>query len=154
MRPQDASPLANQKLDAVLFWLAVLLALILIGVGIFFLVMPGTAAGLFGIPLSSASSLAYSHAAGVRDIALGLVLLVFLRLPNRRVQGLSICAIAVVPHSDMMIVLMHGGSPLLAYGLHGTATLALLALGIALVVRGLPASALRLLRRREPPGSA
>jgi hypothetical protein len=67
----------------------------LLGVG--FLVRPDWGAAVFGIPAEGASALLYAAAIGLRDVGLGLAILVLALAAGRRPLGLMLGAMTVIP---------------------------------------------------------
>lgn len=110
--------------------LAAVAAVGIILVGARFLWAPAAGAEGYG---AAADSAAYLAAKGVRDIAFGVIGLGLLALRRLREAGWVVLAAALVPIGDTVIVLAHGGSPLLAYGVHGTTAAAMLFAGAVLL---------------------
>lgn len=99
------------------------LALGAVGVGIIpigarFLLRPEAAAAGYGVPTAAGDP--YLAVKGIRDIASGLVLLAVLAHGDHRITGRAALAAATVPLADMAVVLARGGSPGVAFGVHGT----------------------------------
>lgn len=105
--------------------LAVLLSAFLIYMGVGFLVDPHGSAASFGVPTwTHADGDAFlAMVKGDRDIAFGLVILAVTVTATPRVLGWALLAAAVAPVGDMLIVLSSGGSPAVAFGVHGAAAL-------------------------------
>jgi hypothetical protein len=79
----------------------------------------GAAAG-FGIdPWPVGTAAGYFPVKGIRDIALGLVVLALFALRQRRSTGVVLAVVAIVPIVDMIVVLTHGGPAATAFGVHG-----------------------------------
>ncbi|MER8184794.1 DUF4267 domain-containing protein [Kitasatospora sp. NPDC094015] len=103
----------------------------IIAVGVRFLIAPEAGATGFGIPAPTGDALAYLDVKGIRDIVSGLVVLIPLALGLRRPLGWTLLAAALTPATDAAIVLTHGGSPAVAFGIHAaTAAALLLAAGL------------------------
>jgi hypothetical protein len=94
---------------------AVAIALILIGLHFAIDPFSGATGAGFGF---SATSL--GEAKGVRDIGPGLVVLALLWAGQRRALGAALLAFAVIPTCDAAIVLLNGGPPAIAFGIHAT----------------------------------
>jgi hypothetical protein len=108
--------------------LAGLLGLALIGLGVLFMAFPDAGARLFGIGASGQGAIAYIQAVAIRDVASGLMLVVLSRYSNRKLLAFALLMLAVVAHTDMILVLLHGGPAIQAFGLHGAASLLILVL--------------------------
>jgi len=68
-----------------------ILSVALVGIGLAALLAPGFAAAGYGVDVSTLSDHAYVRAAGVRDIAIGGILLVLLaRLSETRTVGIAV----------------------------------------------------------------
>ncbi|MGW5193752.1 DUF4267 domain-containing protein [Kribbella sp. NPDC004138] len=80
----------------------------------------GAAAG-FGIdPWPTGTAAGYFPVKGIRDIALGLVLLtLFVVLRQRRTTGVIMAVLVIIPITDMIVVFSHGGPAATALGVHG-----------------------------------
>jgi hypothetical protein len=101
--------------------LTVLLGLFPLTFGLRFLFLdPHGAAAAFGIdtwPTGTAAG--YLAVKGIRDIVLGLNLLALFAMGQRRATGVLLAITALVPITDMIIVLTHGGTLATALGIHG-----------------------------------
>ncbi|MDA8370782.1 MAG: DUF4267 domain-containing protein [Nocardiopsaceae bacterium] len=119
--------------------LAVLLGIGIIVVGTRFLLTPEASAADYGVPVApEGDSGAYLAVKGVRDIASGLIGLTLLAVGERRIVGWFLLAAAAIPIGDAVIVLSHGGSPLLAYGMHGGTAAAMVLVALSLFRRRAP----------------
>ncbi|HEY1294452.1 MAG TPA: DUF4267 domain-containing protein [Chloroflexota bacterium] len=94
---------------------AVAVAIMLIGLR--FAIDPVTGATSAGFGFSPVS---LGETKGVRDIASGLVLLALLWSGQRRALGAALLAFAFIPTCDAAIVLLNGGAPAIAFGIHAT----------------------------------
>jgi hypothetical protein len=74
------------------------------------------------------SAVSLGEAKGVRDIGSGLVVLALLWAGQRRALGLALLAFAFIPACDAAIVLLNGGAPAIAFGIHATTACLLLVL--------------------------
>jgi hypothetical protein len=111
---------------------AVAVAIILVGLR--FALDPYTGATSAGVGFSAVS---LGETKGVRDIASGLVVLVLLRHGHRGALAGVLLALAFIPACDAVIVLLNGGSPVLAFGWH--VTTAVLLVAFAALLRRQPA---------------
>jgi hypothetical protein len=109
----------------------------LLGVG--FLVRPDWGAALFGIPAEGASALLYAAAIGLRDVGLGLAILVLALAAGRRPLALMLGAMTVIPLGDVAVVaLARGLSGHLL--LHGAGALVLASTAAWLIAQPPPSS--------------
>ncbi|MEV4612698.1 DUF4267 domain-containing protein [Kitasatospora sp. NPDC049258] len=106
----------------------------IIAVGLRFLIAPEAGAAGFGVTPPTGDALGYLDVKGIRDIVSGLVVLIPLALGLRRALGWTLLAAALTPATDAVIVLSHGGSAAVAYGIHA-ATVAALLLAAGLLLR-------------------
>ena len=78
------------------------------------------AATSFGIdPWPTGTAAGYFAVKGIRDIALGLNVLVLFALGQRRATGVVLAITTIVPIIDMITVLTHDGPAATAFGVHG-----------------------------------
>ena len=94
---------------SVSFWMTMLIAMGIIFVGARFILNPVGAAADFGIPISSASDIAFGRIKGIRDIFSGLVLLPLLYLRMHRATAWAFTAAIIIPATDCLIVLTTNG---------------------------------------------
>jgi len=102
---------------------AVAVALILIGVRFALDPLTGATSAGFGF-----SAVSLGEAKGVRDLGSGLVVLALLWAGQRRALGAAVLAFAFIPVCDAAIVLLNGGAPEIAFGIHATSACLLLVL--------------------------
>jgi hypothetical protein len=102
---------------------AVAIAIMLIGLR--FVIDPATGATSAGFGFSAVS---LGEAKGVRDIGSGLVVLALLWAGQCRALGAALVAFAFIPMCDAAIVLISGGAPAIAFGIHATTACLLLVL--------------------------
>lgn len=110
--------------------LALMLALAIVGIGIWYVARPRGATRGFGLPLPEVGPniAAWLRLKGVRDIVSGLVVLACMARGEPRVVGVVLLVEALIPMGDMLVVLTGRGSVRRAVGIHGlTAVLMLLA---------------------------
>ncbi|WP_214410156.1 DUF4267 domain-containing protein [Sphaerisporangium fuscum] len=103
-------------------------------VGVCYLLAPQSMAPNFGLPSwPHGEGAGFLPVKGARDLTSGLVILTVLVTGNRRVLGWVMLATALTPIGDMFIVLLSGGEPATAFGVHGaTAATVILAGGLLL----------------------
>jgi hypothetical protein len=83
---------------------------------------PGAGAG-YGI---TAAAGGFFVAKGIRDIVAGLNLLALFALGQRRATGVLMAITALIPVTDMIVVLTHGGTVATALGIHGLTAVVIL----------------------------
>ncbi|MET9030312.1 DUF4267 domain-containing protein [Nocardia sp. NPDC004168] len=116
---------------------AVLGAGFIISVGGGYLLAPQRMAPGFGFtdwPRGEANG--FLNVKGVRDVVIGLIMLVLLAAGQRRTLGATLLTIALIPTGDMLTILVRRGSTATALSVHG-------------LTAGLVAAAGALLLRRE-----
>jgi Domain of unknown function (DUF4267) len=119
---------------SLLYWLYGAFALGLTLIGLFAIVAPQTASGMFGRPVTVADALPWVRLAGVRDIALGLVFFALMALKEGRTAGILVLLTLVVPMTDATTVFMRTGLGYQALA-HAAAILYMLVLGVMLLRR-------------------
>ncbi|GII77760.1 hypothetical protein Sru01_27420 [Sphaerisporangium rufum] len=112
-------------------WLAGLVALGIILIGIRFLLRPVASAEGFGVPVSMN---AYLTVKGVRDITAGLVALPALVTGNQHMLGWLVLASVFAPAGDMVVVLRNGGRRAVAFGVHGLTAAVMVAIAAVLIL--------------------
>jgi hypothetical protein len=107
--------------------LAGLMAAGIVFIGARFILAPRVAAA-YGVQpdLGQRSVGAYLSVKGVRDIASGLFVLILIAAGAAHLLGWVILAATVIPLADTAIVLRHGGSKAIAFGVHGLTALVML----------------------------
>lgn len=124
------------SLSLVVAGVAALMGVGLIVVGAQYLLAPEATAATFGLPVRpDGSGLAWLNVKGIRDVVSGLVILPLLVSGQFELLGWCLLIAALTPIGDALIVLRHGGSKALAYGVHAAtaATLVVLAALLLLV---------------------
>ena len=115
--------------------LTVLLGVFPLTFGTQFLFAGHTAAPSFGIdPWPTGVAAGYFAVKGIRDIVIGLNLLTLFALGQRRATGILMAITALIPITDMITVLTHGGTAATALGIHGLTALVML-IDAALLLR-------------------
>ncbi|MFJ3043318.1 DUF4267 domain-containing protein [Streptomyces tendae] len=110
--------------------LAVVLNLFCLFLGYRFLFQPASAATGYGVPAD-----AYLTIKGVRDGTLGVVGLALLAFAGARPEAWFMLCVALVPLADTLIVLRHGGTKAVAFGIHfATAIVVLISAGLLFAV--------------------
>jgi hypothetical protein len=114
------------------YWLCAVLALGILLVGLLAAVAPLTGSVMFGLPVNAVETIPWVRIAGMRDIALGLILTAMLILKERRTVGILILLAVVIPVSDGIIVFSATG---LSYHIiiHSGGAIFMAVLGVVLV---------------------
>jgi Domain of unknown function (DUF4267) len=117
-----------------LYWLCGALALGITLVGLLAILAPATGSVMFGAPVTTTDALPWIRLAGIRDIALGLILFAMMALKEGRTAGILILLIIVVPVTDVNTVFMRTG---FSYHIliHSSAIIYMLVLGVMLLRR-------------------
>ena len=105
-------------LSSLAYGLAVVLDLFIIFIGARFLIAPVTAAAGYGVPAKPGGDAAYLAVKGVRDVSLGIAGLALLVFVGAQAGAWLMLAAALEPLGDMVIVLRHGGTKAVAFGIH------------------------------------
>lgn len=109
---------------------ALLVATGIIAIGIMYLTQPRAATESFGLPLpeQGANIAWWLRLKGSRDMASGLVVLAMMAWSTPQTVGIVLLIEAMIPTSDMALILAAKGSTNRALGIHGlTAALMILA---------------------------
>lgn len=118
------------------YTLAGLIAAGIIFIGARFILAPRVAATGYGVQpdLGQRSAGAYLSVKGVRDIASGLFVFILMAAGATHLLGWVILAATIIPIADATIVLRHGGSRSIVWGVHGlTAAVMLITAGLLLI---------------------
>ncbi|MFI7533203.1 DUF4267 domain-containing protein [Streptosporangium sp. NPDC049376] len=122
-------------LTPVAYGLAVLLDLLIAFIGLRFLLTPGPAAAGYGVPAKENGDAAYLTIKGLRDLTYGLLGLALLAFAGARAEAWFMLVVAIVPFVDTVIVLRHGGTKAVAFGIHfATAVTVLLSAALLFMV--------------------
>ena len=84
-------------------------ALLLLGAAFLWLVMPGEAVGLFGIPLEGKSFPAYGTLKGIEDLVPALMIVLFVIQKNRQALLTALLVSLLVPVVDIWLVFAANG---------------------------------------------
>ena len=114
------------------YGLAIVLDLFIIFIGARFLLAPRVAAAGYGVPAEPADAGAYLAVKGVRDLSLGIMGLALLAFVGASAGAWFMLAAALIPLGDMLIVLRHGGTKAVAFGIHLTTAVVVLLSGALL----------------------
>ncbi|WP_213991226.1 DUF4267 domain-containing protein [Sodalis sp. dw_96] len=118
--------------------MALLLALAIIAIGAQYVVNPMAATLSFGLPLpeNGVNIPWWLRLKGVRDIASGVLVLVFMAWGARQGIGIILLVEAIVPVGDMLLILAAKGSVKSAFGIHATTALLMIFTAIPLLMGG------------------
>lgn len=120
-------------MTVVAYALAVVLDLFILFIGVRFLLRPYQAAAGYGVPATT--DRAYLEVKGVRDATFGVVGLALLAFAGAHAEAWFMLAVALAPLGDTVIVLRHGGSKAVAFGVHlATAVVVLISAGLLFAV--------------------
>ncbi|MEW1778205.1 DUF4267 domain-containing protein [Streptomyces sp. NPDC086777] len=115
------------------YTLAVLLDLFCLFLGYRFLFQPGPAAAGYGVPADPEGDAgAYLTVKGIKDGTFGVMGLALLAFAGARAEAWFMLCVALVPLCDTLVVLRHGGTKAVAYGIH-FATAIVVLIGAALL---------------------
>jgi len=115
--------------------LAIVLDLFIIFIGARFLLAPSVAAAGYGVPAKPDGDRAYLAVKGVRDISVGLIGLALLAFVDVRAEAWFMVGATLIPLGDMLIVLRHGGTRAVAFGIHlSTAVILLISAALLFAV--------------------
>ena len=119
-------------MTATAYTLAVLLDLFCLFLGYRFLFQPALAAAGYGVPARpDGDAGAYLSVKGLRDGTFGVLGLALLAFAGARAEAWFMVCVALVPLFDTLIVLRHGGTKAVAFGIHfATAVIVLISAGL------------------------
>lgn len=123
-------------MTATAYTLAVVLNLFCVFLGYRFLFQPASAATGYGVPARpDGDAGAYLSVKGLRDGTFGVVGLALLFFAGARAEAWFMLAVALVPLCDTLIVLRHGGTKAVAFGIHfATAVVVLISAALLFLV--------------------
>ena len=108
------------------YGLAILLDVLITVVGVRFLVAPKVAAAGYGVPAKDDGDGAYLAVKGVRDLSYGVLGLALLAFVGAPAAAWFMLVVALAPLGDTVIVLRHGGTRAVAFGIHFATAVAVL----------------------------
>ena len=100
------------------YGLAIALNLMILFIGLRFLLVPRPAAAGYGVPAKTDGDPAYLTIKGLRDGSYGLVGLALLAFAGPVAAAWFMLVVALVPIGDTFVVLRHGGTRAVAFGIH------------------------------------
>lgn len=117
------------------YTLAVVLDLFVVFIGARFLFQPRPAAAGYGVPAKADGDPAYLTIKGLRDGTFGLLGLALLAFSSAHAEAWFMLVVAILPFGDTAIVLRHGGTRAVAFGIHfATAVVLLISAGLLFAV--------------------
>jgi hypothetical protein len=117
--------------------LAAVLGVAVIVMGTAYLLAPVTNAKGFGLPEWPEGTLAaWLNVKGIRDLGMGVGILVLLATAGPHAMGWYLLVSAIVPIGDATIVLRHKGSKVLALAMHGGTAVVVAAVAAVLLLAG------------------
>ncbi|MCF4140459.1 DUF4267 domain-containing protein [Streptomyces sp. Tue 6430] len=118
------------------YTLAVVLDLFIVFIGARFLLQPRPSAAGYGVPAEPGGDAgAYLTVKGLRDGTLGVLGLALLVFVGARAEAWFMLCAAIIPLVDTLIVLRHGGTKAVAFGVHfATAVVVLISAGLLFAV--------------------
>ncbi|GAB2450450.1 DUF4267 domain-containing protein [Streptosporangium sandarakinum] len=122
-------------LTPIAYGLAVVLNLFVLFIGARFLLSPRPAAAGYGVPAKENGDAAYLTVKGLRDLTYGILGLALLIFAGARAEAWFMLVVALLPLGDTLIVLRHGGTKAVAFGIHfATAVVVLLSAALLFAV--------------------
>ena len=118
------------------YGLAIVLDLFVVLIGVRFLLQPQAAAAGYGVPARpDGGDPAYLTIKGLRDFTYGILGLALLAFAGARAEAWFMLVVALIPLVDTVIVLRHGGTKAVAFGIHlATAVAVLISAGLLFAV--------------------
>ncbi|MFB4319930.1 DUF4267 domain-containing protein [Actinomadura sp. 21ATH] len=95
-------------------------------IGLRFLLTPGPAAAGYGVPARKDGDAAYLSIKGLRDLTFGVLGAALLAFSGPDAAGWYMLVVAIAPLGDTLIVLRHGGTRAVAFGIHFATAVAVL----------------------------
>ncbi|MET7603307.1 DUF4267 domain-containing protein [Streptomyces avermitilis] len=114
-------------LTAIAYGLAAVLDLFVLFIGARFLLQPRPAAAGYGVPAKPDGDAAYLEIKGLRDATFGILGLALLVFAGARPEAWFMLVVALAPLGDTLIVLRHGGTRAVAFGIHFATAVVVLA---------------------------
>jgi hypothetical protein len=114
---------------SVSFWLALVISVGIIYIGINGILHPDAAAAGFGMPLQQASDFPFVRIKAVRDIVSGFFLLAFLLLKKPRETSILVFIATLIPIGDFLLVLLTGDQQPVHLAIHGGTAIYMIIVG-------------------------
>lgn len=112
------------------FWISGLIGLFCLIIGVGAVIRPEPMSKKFGIPVKG-DALPYVVSTGIRDVAIGLMILILTYLQNWQSLGFSFLFLAIVAISDFAVVIKFGNKK--ASLIHLFGAISVTAIGIVLL---------------------
>ncbi|MFI0406380.1 DUF4267 domain-containing protein [Actinomadura sp. 3N508] len=113
-------------LTLIAYGLAIALVAMVTFIGLRFLLVPQPAAAGYGVPAKQDGDGAYLTIKGLRDFTFGVLGAALLAFASPDAAGLYMLVVAIAPLGDTLIVLRHGGTKAVAFGIHFATAVAVL----------------------------
>ncbi|GAB3983145.1 DUF4267 domain-containing protein [Actinoallomurus acanthiterrae] len=113
-------------LTPIAYGFAIVLVALFAFIGLRFLTVPRPAAAGYGVAAKEDGDPAYLTIKGQRDFTLSLVGAALLAFSNAHTVGWYMLVVAIIPLTDTVIVLRHGGTKAVAFGVHFATAVAVL----------------------------
>lgn len=122
-------------LTPIAYGLAIVLSLFITFIGLRFLLAPQASAAGYGVPAKKDGDAAYLTIKGLRDFSYGILGLALLAFADASAVGWLMLIVAINPLGDTLIVLRHGGTKAVAFGIHfATAVVVLISAALLFLV--------------------
>lgn len=95
----------KQVIATIAFWLTLITGLLLVFIGVRFFLMPDVAEEAFGIQTATGRDFSFHYIKGIRDLSVGIAILVMLLTRTQRGLAILLLVISIVPLTDFLIVL-------------------------------------------------
>lgn len=95
----------KKTISSIAFGFTLITGLLLVFIGARFLLLPYVAELAFGIQTPTGNDYSFHYIKGIRDLAVGLAILVMLLTRTQRGLGILLLTITIVPVTDFLIVL-------------------------------------------------
>ncbi|MEV6863798.1 DUF4267 domain-containing protein [Streptosporangium subroseum] len=105
-------------LTTIAYGLAIVLNLFIMFIGARFLLVPHASAAGYGVPAKKDGDVAYLTIKGLRDFSYGVLGLALLAFVGAQAEAWFMLVVAIAPLGDTVIVLRHGGTKAVAFGIH------------------------------------
>ncbi|MGW4498135.1 DUF4267 domain-containing protein [Micromonospora sp. NPDC004336] len=105
-------------LSPIAYGLAVVLSLFVVFIGARFLLAPQASAAGYGVPAAPNGDPAYLTIKGLRDLSYGLLGLALIAFTTADAVAWFMLIVALNPLGDTVVVLRHGGTKAVAFGIH------------------------------------
>ncbi|MEV5749710.1 DUF4267 domain-containing protein [Actinoallomurus sp. NPDC052308] len=105
-------------LTPIAYGLAIALVVLVLIIGLRFLLAPQAAATGYGVPARENGDPAYLTIKGLRDFTYGILGAALLAFSSAHAVGWYMLIAAILPLGDTLIVLRHGGTKAVAFGIH------------------------------------